>query len=101
MRFQPTALGWIDPEASIAPVWERAQVARLARQLGYMLEWPSDDSVLSLVDVVIAADVDALITPAPNHLDALLLDRLMHVVTVETVWPRTSFDRWCAIGNWA
>jgi hypothetical protein len=57
--------------------------------------------VLGLADVTRAADVDAVITPAPNHLDVLTTDRLMHLVSIETVWPRTSFARWSALGTGA
>ncbi|MEV5836879.1 hypothetical protein [Nocardia sp. NPDC052112] len=86
---------------STALDWDRAQVQRLARRLGYVLVWPPDDTILGLVDVVRSADVDAVITPAPHHFDVLTLDRLMHVINIETVWPRTSFARWSAVGNWA
>lgn len=101
MRGQPTALGWIDPDVSTALEWDRAQVTRLAQRLGYALVWPVDDTALGLVDIVIAADVDAVLGPASDHFDVLVLDRLTHVVSIETVWPRVSFDQWSAIGNWA
>lgn len=94
MRFEPTALAWINPETSIAPEWDRARIQRLARHLGYTLTWPRIESVLPLVDQVRAAEVDIVITPAPNHLDAITLNAIMSVVDVETVCPRLTFARW-------
>lgn len=94
MRYRPTALGWIDHDTSVAPEWERAQIQRLARHLGYALIWAPVDSVLPLVDQVRQADVDIVIAPAPDHLDALTLNAVMSVVGVETVCPRLSFSRW-------
>ncbi|MFX0579708.1 hypothetical protein [Nocardia nepalensis] len=98
MRYEPTALGWVDFETSAAPDWDRAQVRRLARRLGYELIWLSDDTVLNLVDAVRAEDVDAVITPAPNHLDLVTLNRLMTLADIETACPRTSFARWAVFG---
>ncbi|WP_280272687.1 hypothetical protein [Nocardia wallacei] len=97
MRRIPTALGWIDPDVSNSAEWDAAQVRRLARRLGYVLIWP-DDSPVRLVDRARAADVDVVLVPAPNHLDALQLDALMQVADVEIVCPRMSFDRWAALG---
>ncbi|ATL68658.1 hypothetical protein [Nocardia terpenica] len=73
MRAQPTAFGWIDTAVSIAPEWEAAQVRRLA------------------------ADVDAVITPAPPHLDVIMLHSVMCIADVETACPRMSFARWAAM----
>ncbi|WP_245662777.1 hypothetical protein [Nocardia vermiculata] len=84
---------------STAPEWDRAQVLRLARRLGYALVWPPEDSSLALFDVVISADVDAVLAPASGHFDTLMLDRLMHVVSIETACPRLSFDRWFQAGG--
>ncbi|AHH21280.1 hypothetical protein NONO_c65100 [Nocardia nova SH22a] len=97
MRGCPSALGWIDPEVSGSPEWDAAQIRRLARRLGYALIWP-DDFVVPLVDYVRGADVDAVLVPAPACLCAGELDALMHVVDIETVWPRMSFVRWSALG---
>jgi len=94
MRDRPTALAWIDPDISEALDWDRAKVRRLARALGYELVWPSEDSVIPVVDQVCAADVDAVITPSPDHLGVIALNALMHVVSVETACPRISFARW-------
>ena len=55
--------------------------------------WPGQSPV-PLVDQVRAADVDAVLTPAPNHLDVVELDALMGIVDVETADPRMSFARW-------
>ncbi|MFI7192856.1 hypothetical protein ACIBQ0_24240 [Nocardia nova] len=93
MRFRPTALAWIDPDVSAAPEWDRAQVQRLAKQLGYVLIWPAF-SPLPLPDQVRAADVDAVLVPSATHLDPLTLNNLMDVVDVEAVLPRLSFARW-------
>ncbi|MBO0852995.1 MAG: hypothetical protein J2P18_04435 [Nocardia sp.] len=101
MRDLPTALGWINPDVSTALDWDRASVCRLARKLGYMLEWFPDDTVLDPVCYIAAADVGMVIAPTPNHFDALILNRLMHMVSVEIVRPRASFDRWFGLGNWA
>jgi hypothetical protein len=97
MISRPTALAWIDPTVTTAPDWDAAQVRRLARQLGYALVWPPDITLLPLADQVRAADVDAVITPAPNHLDVLQLHAVMCLAEVETVAPRTSFARWVAL----
>lgn len=97
MRHQPTALGWVDPAVSSWLEWDAAQVRRLARRLGYVLVWPPDWSLIPLVDQVRAADADAVITPAPNHLDVIQLHALMGISDVETVSPRMSFARWSTI----
>ncbi|WP_280271625.1 hypothetical protein [Nocardia wallacei] len=96
MRHQPTALGWADPAVSSWLEWDATQVRRLARRLGYMLVWPPELSLIPLVDQVRAVDADAVITPAPNHLDAIQLHAVMCVADVETVCPRMSFARWAA-----
>lgn len=93
MRFRPTALAWIDPDVTVAPDWDRAQVQRLARHLGYALIWPAS-SLLPLPDQVRAADVDAVIAPSASHLDPLTLNSLMGLADVEAVLPRLSFARW-------
>ncbi|WP_433621737.1 hypothetical protein [Nocardia sp. CA-120079] len=97
MRARPTALGWIDSAVSEAPHWDAALVRRLARRLGYLLVWPSDSSVLPLVDQVRAADVDAVIMPSPGHLDAITLHAVMCIVDIETATPRMSFARWATV----
>ncbi|WP_249357963.1 hypothetical protein [Nocardia cyriacigeorgica] len=99
MRHRMAALAWIDPDVSTEYSAEVVQVRRLARRLGYHLVWPAIGSVLPLVDEMRAADVDALITPAPTHLDPLTLHSLMELGDVETVWPRLSFARWSTIGK--
>jgi hypothetical protein len=40
-----------------------------------------------------------VILPAPDHLGALELNRVMDVADVETVLPRLSFARWYAAGT--
>ncbi|WP_280468381.1 hypothetical protein [Nocardia cyriacigeorgica] len=99
MRSLPTALAWIDPEISTAPEWDTAQVQRLARRLGFCLVFPQENSCLPIADQVREADVDAVLLPAPNHLDPLTLDTIMHLCDIETVCPRLSFARWTAIGS--
>lgn len=94
MRSRPTALGWIDHDVSVAPEWDRAQVQRLAQYMGYLLIWPRIESVVPLVDQARTADVDIVITPSPDHLDAITLNSVMSVVDVETVCPRMTFARW-------
>ncbi len=93
MRLRPTALGWIDLDVSVAPGWDRAQMQRLARHLGYVLIWP-EPSLTPLVDQVRAADVDAVIVPSPAHLHPITLNALMNHADVEAVLPRMSFARW-------
>ncbi|WP_280472410.1 hypothetical protein [Nocardia cyriacigeorgica] len=97
MRARPTALAWINPDVSVAFDVEAIQVRSLARRLGYVLVWPDERAVLSLMEQVRWADVDAVITPAPNHFDLLTLHNLMMLADVETVWPRISFARWCVL----
>lgn len=94
MRNRPTALGYIDLDASACVTWERAQVQRLARHLGYRVIWPNLTSALTLFDQVRAADVDAVVLPGPHHLGPLELSRVMDIADVETVLPRLSFARW-------
>ncbi|MBF6095242.1 hypothetical protein IU502_23335 [Nocardia cyriacigeorgica] len=95
MRARPTALAWINPEVSIAFEVEAIQVRSLARRLGYALVWPDERALLPLLEQVRGADIDAVITPAPDHFDPLTLHNLMTIADVETVWPRMSFARWC------
>lgn len=94
MRAHPTALGWIDPDVSKAWDWERAQIRRLARKLGYRLLWPPVNSLVPLVDQVRSTEVDAVITPTPDHLDVLTLHAVMCIAEVHTVCPAMRFDRW-------
>jgi hypothetical protein len=93
MRAQPTAMGYVDPEAD-AHAWQRAQVQRLAKHLGYLVVWPRDNSLIPLADQVRQLDVDCVIIPSPDHLDALELNSVMAVAPVESVTPRLSFARW-------
>ncbi|MFI1461321.1 hypothetical protein [Nocardia carnea] len=94
MRYRPTALGYVDPDISRSIDWDRAQVQRLARHLGYLVMWHDLASVLPLPDQVRAADVDAVVIPGPDHLGPLELNRVMGIADVETVLPRLSFARW-------
>lgn len=98
MRNRPTALGYVDPDVSTSLAWDRAQVQRLARHLGYLVVWPEVSSMLPLFDQVRSADVDAVVMPGPEHLGLLELNRVMDVADVETVLPRLSFARWNAGG---
>ncbi|MGA6208798.1 hypothetical protein ACPESR_28990 [Nocardia testacea] len=97
MRNRPTALGYVDLDVTTSLAWDRAQVQRLARHLGYLVIWPDVASVLPLFDQVRAADVDAVVMPGPHHLGPLELNRVMDVADVETVLPRLSFARWSAV----
>ncbi|MGW4770796.1 hypothetical protein ACWEO2_22490 [Nocardia sp. NPDC004278] len=97
MRAQPTAFAWIDPAVTTASDWDHAQVRRLARQLGFVLVWPPEITLLPLVDQVRAADVDAVISPSPEHLDVITLHAVMCIADVETACPRISFARWAAM----
>lgn len=98
MRYRPTALGYVDLDATTSLEWDRAQVQRLARHLGYLVIWPEISSVLPLFDQVRAADVDAVVIPGPDHLGPLELNRVMDIADVETVLPRLSFARWSISG---
>ncbi|MEV0109428.1 hypothetical protein AB0H42_24245 [Nocardia sp. NPDC050799] len=97
MRNRPTALGYVDLDISTSMAWDRAQVQRLARHLGYLVIWPEVVSVLPLSDQVRAADVDAVVMPGPHHLGPLELNRIMDVADLETVLPRLSFARWSVL----
>ncbi|WP_324190045.1 hypothetical protein [Nocardia cyriacigeorgica] len=88
------AFGWIDYDISRAPEWDRAQIHRLARHLGYRLVWPDERSVLRVADQARNARADLVILPAPDHLSPLELNAVMDVADVETVVPRLSFARW-------
>lgn len=98
MRYRPTALGYVDLDVTTSLEWDRAQVQRLARHLGYLVIWPEISSVLPLFDQVRAADVDAVVIPGPDHLGPLELNRVMDIADVETVLPRLSFARWSISG---
>ncbi len=96
---EPIAFGWVDDDVSPAPDWDRAQVSRLARRLGYRLVWSGIRSVLPVADQVRNAAADVVITPAPEHLGPLELNRVMDIADVETVLPRLSFARWSPAGT--
>lgn len=96
---EPIAFGWVDDEVSTAPGWDRAQVARLARRLGYRVVWPDVRSVLPVADQVRNAAAEVVIMPAPEHLGPLELNRVMGIADVETVLPRLSFARWSTAGT--
>ncbi|MBF4998317.1 hypothetical protein IRT45_14270 [Nocardia sp. BSTN01] len=93
MRAEPTALAWIADDVSETAQWHAAQLRRLARHLGYALVWPGA-SLVPLPDLVRDADVDAVLTPSPEHMDALTLNAVMALADVETVSPRLSFAKW-------
>ncbi len=93
MRQNPTAFGVISADSE-AHAWERAQVQRLARHLGYLMIWPPEDSLIPLPAQVREADVDIVIASSTEYLDALTLNAIMAVCGVEVVTPRLSFSRW-------
>nr|WP_280397609.1 hypothetical protein [Nocardia carnea] len=93
------AFGWVDDDVSTSPEWDRAQVSRLARHLGYRIIWPDVYSVLPVADQVRNAQADVVILPAPDHLGPLELNRVMDMADVETVRPRLSFARWSMWGT--
>lgn len=93
MRTKPTALAWISDEVTESVELDAARLRRLARQLGYTLIWP-EPSLVPLPDLVRDADVDAVLIPSTDHLDALTLNAVMYLADVETVLPRFSFARW-------
>ncbi|WP_280273949.1 hypothetical protein [Nocardia wallacei] len=78
---------------SDALMWDRAQVQRQARSLGYLNVWP-EPSLTPLADQVRTADVDAVITPSPQHLSPLELNGVLYFDEIETISPRMSFARW-------
>ncbi|MGW0180801.1 hypothetical protein [Nocardia sp. NPDC003345] len=90
--------GWIDYDAGSSPEWDRAQLLRLAKQLGYRVVWPNESSVLPVSEQARNAGVDAVILPSPDHLGPVELNRVMDVADVETVLPRLSFARWHSAG---
>lgn len=96
---EPIAFGWVDDDMSTALDWDRAQVCRLARRLGYRLVWPDIRSVLPVADQVRNAAADVVIMPAPEHLGPLELNRVMDIADVETVLPCLSFARWSTVGS--
>ncbi len=96
--MRPTAFGWIDYDVSVAHDWDRAQVSRFARHLGYRVVWPDEYSLLPVADQARDAGADVVILPGPQHLGPLELNRVMDVADVETVLPRLSFGRWHTIG---
>lgn len=91
------AFGWIDYDFSRAPEGDRAQILRLADQLGYHVVWPCERSVLRAADQARNAGADLVVLPAPDHLSPLELNAVMNVADVETVAPRLSFTRWPSV----
>jgi|SRR5690606_4336320 len=91
--MKPNALGWIDP-TSPSVEWDQAQVRRLARRLGYRLEWLNPRSVLGFVEQVEASECEAVLVPSSAHLDAATLNRLLGTTDVECAAPRESFSCW-------
>ncbi|WP_416563690.1 hypothetical protein [Nocardia testacea] len=91
------ALGWIDYDISPAPGRERGRIHHLAERLGYHLVWPSERSVLRVVDQVRNAGADLVILPTPEHLGPPELNAVMDLADVETVVPRLSFVRWAYV----
>ncbi|MEU4315894.1 hypothetical protein [Nocardia sp. NPDC024068] len=96
--MEPTALGWIDYDISTSPEWDRAQVLRLAKRLGYRVVWPDECSVLPVSEQVRNAGAEVVILPAPEQLGPIELNRVMDVADVEIVVPRLSFARWRSAG---
>ncbi|MEU1525972.1 hypothetical protein ABZ413_27630 [Nocardia rhamnosiphila] len=88
------ALGWIDYDISRTPEHDRDRIQRLADKLGYHLVWPSERSVLRVVDQVRNSGADLVILPAPDHLGPVELNAVMDLADVEIVVPRLSFARW-------
>lgn len=68
-RSRPIGLGWTDYDLSRAPDWDRAQIQRLARHLGYHLEWPCERSVRLVAVQAHNIAADLVILPAPHHLN--------------------------------
>ncbi|NKY52243.1 hypothetical protein [Nocardia vermiculata] len=71
-----------------------AELRRLARRLGYRLQWSAETSRIPLADQVREWNADALLLPSTEHVDVLTLHAVMMVADVETVEPRLSFARW-------
>ncbi|WP_306043378.1 hypothetical protein [Nocardia cyriacigeorgica] len=86
---------------STASEWDRAQIPRFARRLGYRVVWPGERSVLPVAEQVRNAGAEVVILPAPDHLGPLELNRVMDVADVEVILPRLSFARWGLVrGDW-
>jgi hypothetical protein len=96
---RPIAFGWVDDDVSTSPGWDRAQVSRLARRLGYRIVWSDENSVLSVAEQARNSDAEVVILPSPEHLGPVELNRVMDIADVETVLPRLSFARWSTEGN--
>ncbi|MGW5750591.1 hypothetical protein [Nocardia rhamnosiphila] len=98
-QSRPIALGWVDDDMSPAPEWDRAQVSRLARYLGYRIIWPDERSMLSIAEQTRNSGAEVVILPSPQHLGPVELNRVMDAADVETVLPRLSFARWSTAGT--
>jgi len=92
------ALGWIDP-TSPTQEWDRAQVRRLARRLGFRLAWADPNSLLGLAEQVESGGVDVVLMPSSGHIDAVTMNRVLCTADIECAAPRMSFDRWSLIGG--
>lgn len=92
------ALAWLDPTSPTSE-WDEAQIRRLARRLGYALNWADAGSVLGLVEQASGLGVDVVLLPSSAHLDAHTLNRLMGFADVECACPRESFARWSVLGG--
>ncbi|MBF6456439.1 hypothetical protein [Nocardia cyriacigeorgica] len=97
--MRPNAFGWIDYEVSTAPEWDRAQMTRFARHLGYRIVWPAEHSVLPVAEQVRNAGAEVVILPAPDHLGPLELNRVMNLADVEVILPRIMHGSWAGEGD--
>ncbi len=93
------AMGWVDPSSPVQE-WDRAQVRRLARRLGYVLRWADPNSVLGLAEQVESSGVDVVIMPSTAHVDAVTMNRVLCVADIECAAPRVSLNRWSLLGGY-
>ncbi|WP_433521596.1 hypothetical protein ACQPZ2_30400 [Nocardia pseudovaccinii] len=102
MTTKPTAIGYLRKDISgFSQMWDETQMRSLAKRLGYNLTktvtfGPETDHPLTrLLNVVRHLAVDAVITPALNHLDGQIPDELKTAaIEVVTVNPEHTYARW-------
>ncbi|WP_067529434.1 hypothetical protein [Nocardia uniformis] len=97
----PTAVGYLRADVSGArQPWDELQSRSLAKRLGYTVAKTivfgphTDDPVRRLINVVRAAQAEAVVVPGLDHFDGRVPDALVAVVDVIAVDTGDIYVRW-------
>lgn len=97
----PTAIGYLRADVSRArQPWDEIQNSSLAKRLGYTIAKTvvfgshTDDPVRRLINVVRAAQAEAVFVPGLDHFDGQVPDALVAVADVITVDTGDIYARW-------